>query len=84
MASRPRGSEVVLDYVVEHTSPGALRHTALDALASRLEVVGGSIKHFVDPPAVEAMLRGFGFQKIVDQVPEERSSSGRHLVSAVT
>ena len=74
---------MVLDYVVEHTSPGALRHTALDALASRLEVVG-SIKHFVDPPAVEAMLRGFGFQKIVDQVPEERSSSGRHLVSAVT
>jgi O-methyltransferase involved in polyketide biosynthesis len=84
MASLPRESGVVLDYVVERTSPGSLIHTALDALASRLEMVGGSIKHLIDPPAVAAMLRGLGFQKIVDRAPEERSISGRHLVSAVT
>jgi len=84
IASRPRGSGVVFDYMVERTSPGSLMRTALDALASRLEMVGGSIKQLVDPSAVAAMLRGFGFQKIVDQGFEERSSSGRHLVSAVT
>jgi O-methyltransferase involved in polyketide biosynthesis len=83
MASLPRGSEVVLDYMVERTSPGSLIHTALDALASHLEMVGGSIKHLIDPSALAAMLRGLGFQKIVDWAPEERSTNGRHLVSAV-
>jgi O-methyltransferase involved in polyketide biosynthesis len=84
MASLPRGSGVILDYMVERTSPGSLMHTALDALASHLEMVGGSIKHLIDPSALAAMLRGVGFRKIVDQVTEERSISGRHLVSALT
>jgi O-methyltransferase involved in polyketide biosynthesis len=83
MASLPRGSGVVFDYAVERTSPGSLVHTALDAMASRLMMVGGSIKHLIDPPALAAMLHGFGFQKIVDRTLEERSMSARHLVSAV-
>jgi len=84
MASLPRESGVILDYMVERTSPGLLRHTALDARASRLEMVGGRIKHLTDPSAVAAMLRGVGFRTIVDQVTEERSIRGRHLVSALT
>ena len=84
MASLPRESGVILDYMVERTSPGSLMHTALDALASRLEMVGGRIKHLTDPAAVAAMLRGVGFRTIVDQVTEERSIRGRHLVSALT
>ena len=84
MASLPRESEIVLDYMVERTSPGSLVYTALDALASHLEMVGGSIKHLIDPSAVAAMLRGVGFRKIVDQAPEEWSISSRHLVSALT
>jgi hypothetical protein len=47
-------------------------------------MVGGSIKHLIDPSAVAAMLRGVGFRKIVDQAPEEWSISSRHLVSALT
>lgn len=70
--------------MVERTSPGSLMHTALDALATHLEMVGGSIKHLMDPSAVAAMLRGVGFRKIVDQETEERSIRGRHLVSALT
>ena len=83
MASLPRGSGVVFDYAVERTSPGLRTHTALDALASRLVMVGGSIKHLIHPPAVAAMLRSLGFQKIVDRAQEEQPVSGRHLVSAV-
>jgi O-methyltransferase involved in polyketide biosynthesis len=83
IASLPRGSGVVFDYAVERTCLGSLTHSALDALASRVSAAGGSIKCFIQPQAVAAMLRGVGFQNIVDLAQEERPVSGGHLVSAV-
>lgn len=83
ISSLPRGSGVVFDYAVERTSRGSLAYTALDALASRILVAGGSVKHLIRPQAVAAMLRGLGFQKIVDLEQEELPVYGGHLVSAV-
>jgi len=83
IASLPKGSGVVFDYAVERTSLGSLTRTALDALASRILVAGGSVKYLIQPQAVEAMLRGLGFQQIVDLVPEELPDCGGHLVSAL-
>jgi O-methyltransferase involved in polyketide biosynthesis len=83
IASLPKGSGVVFDYAVERTTLGSLSHTAMDALASRLSIAGGSVKHCIQPQAVAAMLRSLGFQKIVDLAQEELQVSGEHLVSAV-
>jgi O-methyltransferase involved in polyketide biosynthesis len=83
IASLPRGSAVVLDYAVERASLGSLTHTALDALASRILVAGGSVKYLIQPQAVAAMLRSLGFQQIVDLVPEGLPDCGGHLVRAL-
>lgn len=82
IASLPRGSGVVFDYAAERTSFGSTAHTALDALASRISLAGG-VKYLIQPQAVAAMLRGLGFQHIVDLAQEESPLSGGHLVSAV-
>ncbi len=71
IASLPRGSGVVFNYAVERTSLGSLTHSALDALASRILLVGGRVKYLIQPQAVAAMLRGLGFQQVVDLVQEE-------------
>lgn len=83
IASLPKGSGVVFDYAPERTSFGSPSHTALDALASRVVGAGGTVKHLIQPQAVAALLRGLGFQKIVDLAQEELSVSGGHLVSAL-
>jgi O-methyltransferase involved in polyketide biosynthesis len=83
MASLPRGSGVVLDYVVERTSVGSFTQTALDALASRISEAGGGIRYLIQPQAVAAMLHGLGFTQVVDVVQEEVPLMGSHLVSAV-
>ena len=82
IASLPRGSGVVFDYASERTSFSSLTHTALDALASRISVAGG-VKHLIQPQAVAAMLRGLGFQNVVDLAIEECPIGGGHLVSAM-
>jgi O-methyltransferase involved in polyketide biosynthesis len=82
IASLPRGSGVVFDYAVERTSLGSMTHTALDALASRI-ASASSVKYLIQPQAVAALLRGLGFQQIVDLAQEELPVSGGHLVSAV-
>ncbi|MDQ2843285.1 MAG: hypothetical protein M3Y72_20060 [Acidobacteriota bacterium] len=83
IASLPGGSGVVLDYAAERTSVGSLTDTALDALASRISVAGGSIIHLIQPQALAAMLQSLGFQSVVDLAQEEPMVSGGHLVSAV-
>ena len=83
IASLPTGSGVVFDYAAERTSSGSLTQTAMDALASQIVMAGGTVKQLVQPQAVAAMLRGLGFQKIVDLAQEELPISGGHLVSAV-
>lgn len=82
IASLPRGSGVVFDYAVERTSLGSMTHTALDALASRI-ASASSVKYLIQPQAVAALLRGLGFQQIVDLAQEEPPVSGGHLLSAV-
>jgi O-methyltransferase involved in polyketide biosynthesis len=78
IASLPKGSGVVLDYVEERASFG---DRALDALASRLGTAGGSVKYLIQPQAVRALLRGVGFREIVDLAGGE-ATAGR-LVSAL-
>lgn len=83
IASLPKGSAVVFDYAVERDGLGSPNHTALDALASRVLVAGGSIRYRIQPQAVAAMLRGLSFRQIVDRVAEGLPDSGGHLVSAL-
>jgi O-methyltransferase involved in polyketide biosynthesis len=98
IASLPKGSGVVFDYMVERTSSwelaqndrgrpicanGELTHTALDGLASRILVAGGNFKYLIQPQAVAAMLRGLGFRQIVDLAEDETATIGGRLVSAV-
>ncbi len=83
IASLPRGSGVVFDYLAEHTSLGSLAHSALDALASRICLAGDGITHFIQPQALTAMLRSLGFQQIVDLTQQEQPLTGTHLVSAM-
>jgi O-methyltransferase involved in polyketide biosynthesis len=82
IASLPKGSGVVFDYTVERTSPGSLTQTALDALASRISMAGGSVKYLIQPQAVTAMLHALGFQRITDLALEGLPPGGGRLVSA--
>lgn len=79
MGSLPGGSGVVLDYAAERSTVRSLAQSALDALASRVQTTGGCFKEMIQPQAVNAMLRGMGFQTIVDL----EIGSEQHLVSAV-
>jgi O-methyltransferase involved in polyketide biosynthesis len=83
IATLPKGTGVVLDYVVERTSLGALTETALDALASRIALSSGQVKYLIQPLAVTAMLNGLGFQQIVDLAEDGPAVRNGHLVSAV-
>jgi O-methyltransferase involved in polyketide biosynthesis len=76
IASLPKGSSVLLDYIAERSSLGSRTHSALDALASRINVAG-TFKYLIQPQAVAAMLRGLGFRQITDVTKEHG-----HLVSA--
>lgn len=79
VASLPKGSGVLLDYVAERTSLRSLADSALDALASRVCGSSENVKYLIQPQAVTAMLRSIGFHHIVDLTQEQ----GTHLVSAV-
>jgi hypothetical protein len=83
IASLPKGSGVVFDYVAERKSLGSLTETALDALASRISLPAGGVKHFIQPQAVAEMLYGLGFQQIVDLAEREVPVNDGHLVSAI-
>lgn len=79
IASLPKGSAVVLDYTVHRSGLTSLTQSALDALASCVSTAGDGLAYLIQPQAVETMLRGLGFQGIVDV----EAGGGRHLVSAV-
>jgi O-methyltransferase involved in polyketide biosynthesis len=82
IASLPKGSGVLLDYVAEQTALGSLKKTALDALSSCFSKAG-EVLYLIEPEAVKAMLRGLGFRHILDLNNEDGLSAGSHLVSAV-
>ena len=92
------GSGVVFDYAVERSSLDAVEQMAMDALASRVAKAGEPFRLFLDPRALNRLLRAAGFHEIEDLGPaeiDERYFAGRvdglrvsaglaHLVNART
>jgi len=82
IASLPKGTGVVFDYVADRTSLGTLPETALDALASRISLPVGGVKQVIQPQAVAALLKGVGFRQVVDLAKQELHLDSEHLISA--
>lgn len=83
IASLPEGSGVIFDYAAECRTSESVAGTALDGLASRFSCATGAVKYMIQPQAVAALLRGFGFGQITDHTDEEPSLWNRHIVSAL-
>jgi len=80
IGSLPAGSGVVFDYAVERSSLDPVEQMAMDALASRVAKAGEPFRPFLDPRALNRMLRAAGFHKIEDLGPveiDERYFAGR-------
>jgi methyltransferase (TIGR00027 family) len=80
IGSLPPGSGVVFDYAVERSSLDAVEQMAMDALASRVARAGEPFRLFLDPRALNRMLRAAGFHEIEDLGPmdiDERYFAGR-------
>lgn len=71
IGSLPAGSGVVFDYAVERSSLDAVEQMAMDALASRVARAGEPFRLFLDPRALNRMLRAAGFHEIEDLGPDE-------------
>ena len=83
VASLPKGSGVLFDYLEERTSLVSMADTALDALASRISLSAENVKNLIQPRAVASMLHGLGFRQIADLAKQELPMSDGHLVSAM-
>jgi len=80
IGSLPAGSGVVFDYAVERSSLDSEEQLAMDALASRVARAGEPFRLFLDPRALNRMLRAAGFHEIEDLGPsdiDERYFAGR-------
>jgi methyltransferase (TIGR00027 family) len=80
IGSLPEGSGVVFDYAVERSSLDSVEQMAMDALASRVARAGEPFRLFLDPRALNRMLRAAGFHEIEDLGPaeiDERYFAGR-------
>ena len=80
IGSLPAGSGVVFDYAVERSSLDSEEQLAMDALASRVARAGEPFRLFLDPRALNRMLRAAGFHEIEDLGPsdiDERYFTGR-------
>jgi len=74
IGSLPTGSGVVLDYAPRRSlfdAEGFGAETALDTLASRLADPDEPLQLFVDPRALDKLLRSAGFHDVEDLGPEE-------------
>jgi methyltransferase (TIGR00027 family) len=69
IGSMPTGSGVVFDYAVERSSLASAEQMAMDSLASRFGRAGEPFRLFIDPCALEGMLRAAGFNKVEDLGP---------------
>ncbi len=72
----------MFDYVTDRPSLGLLPEAALDALASRIALPVGGVKHLIQPQAVAAMLYGLGFRQVMDLAKQELQVSSEHLITA--
>jgi methyltransferase (TIGR00027 family) len=80
IGSLPTGSGVVFDYAVERSSLDPVEQMAMDALASRVARAGEPFRLFLDPGALNRMLKNAGFHEVEDLGPadiDERYFAGR-------
>jgi len=80
IGSLPTGSGVVFDYAVERSSLDPVEQMAMDALASRVARAGEPFRLFLDPRALNRMLKNAGFHEVEDLGPadiDERYFAGR-------
>jgi methyltransferase (TIGR00027 family) len=66
IASLPKGSGVVFDYVIPRELMGEREREHFDALAARVARAGEPFRLFLDPAQLAADLRGLGFTRIED------------------
>lgn len=71
IGSLAEGSGVVFDYAVERSSLDSVEQMAMDALASRVARAGEPFRLFLDPRALDRMLRAAGFHEIQDLGPAD-------------
>ncbi len=71
VASSPKGSGIVFDYMISPALLTPAQRTRFDALARRVESAGEPWKAFFDPEALTRDLRAIGFGYAVDSGPEE-------------
>jgi methyltransferase (TIGR00027 family) len=71
IGSLPAGNGVVFDYAIERSSLNSEEQLAMDALASRVARAGEPFRLFLDPRALERMLRAAGFSEVEDLGPAE-------------
>jgi methyltransferase (TIGR00027 family) len=79
IGSLPAGSGVVFDYAEERSSLDAVEQMAMDALASRVARGGEPFRLFLDPRALNRMLKNAGFHEVEDLGPVAGLA---HLVNA--
>jgi methyltransferase (TIGR00027 family) len=75
----PAGSGVVFDYAEERSSLDGVEQMAMDALASRVARAGEPFRFFLDPRALNRMLKNAGFHEVEDLGPVAGLA---HLVNA--
>jgi len=71
IASAPRGSGIVFDYMISPSLLTPAQRARFDALARRVESAGEPWKAFFDPGSLASELRAMGFGYVVDLGPEE-------------
>jgi methyltransferase (TIGR00027 family) len=71
IGSLPAGSGVIFDYAIERSSLDSKEQMAMDGLASRVAKAGEPFRLFVEPRALERMLRSAGFRYVEDLGPAE-------------
>jgi methyltransferase (TIGR00027 family) len=71
IGSLSEGSGVVFDYAVERSSKDPFEQMAMDALASHVAITGEPGRLFLDPRALEGMLKAAGFHQIEDLGPAD-------------
>jgi len=84
IGSLPTGSSVVFDYAVERTPVDPSDQMAMDALASRCGKPGELLRLFINPTALDRLLRAAGFHHIEDLGPREIETRYRSQLNGIT
>ena len=71
IASAPKESGIVFDYMISPSLLTPVQRARFDALARRVESAGEPWKAFFDPGSLASELRAMGFGYVVDLGPEE-------------